>query len=168
MSPITECLKGATFRCTNGASLAFGKIKKLMTEAPVLVLPDFEKLFVVECDAYFVVYTDHEAIRYLQSQKKPKPRHTKWIYYLEEFNFSLKHKSEATNKVVDALSRQLVLVTTMQACVVGFEVVLLHGVPSSIVYDRDAKFLGHFWRTLWKKFGTGLRHSTTAHPQTGG
>ena len=37
------------------------------------------------------------------------------------------------------------------------EVIKLHGLPSTIVFDKDVKFVGYFWKTIWKLFGTILK-----------
>ena len=42
----------------------------------------------------------------------------------------------------------------------------IHGLPSSIVFDRDTRFLSHFWRSLWKMVNMQLDFSSTYHPQT--
>jgi len=46
------------------------------------------------------------------------------------------------------------------------EIIRLHGVPSSIVSDRDPRFTSRFWQTLQEAIGTGLRLSSAYHPQT--
>lgn len=48
------------------------------------------------------------------------------------------------------------------------EIVRLHGIPCTIVSNRDAKFLSYFWKCLWSKLGTKLIFSTSFHPQTNG
>ncbi|CAL9021783.1 unnamed protein product [Prunus brigantina] len=175
MNPITECLKQNSFEWSKSAQGAFEQIKVLMTEAPVLTLPDFEKLFTIECDAShvgigavlsqegkpveffseklscakcrystydvefyalvraiqhwehylaykeFMVYSNHQALRYLNSQKKLNAWHVKWSSYLQEFNFSLNYKIVLPGRLSNpgtATGRRNLLLTTM---IIGFE-----------------------------------------------
>ncbi|KAL2223912.1 UNVERIFIED_CONTAM: Transposon Ty3-I Gag-Pol polyprotein [Sesamum indicum] len=264
----------------------------------------------------FVIHSDHEALKYIKSQSKLSRRHAKWVEFIESFPYVIKHKKGKENIVADALSRRYVLLSIMDAKILGFElikdlyandvdfanqlcvpncsirslllkeahsgglmghfgisktlgvlsehfywqkmrrdvekfvgkcivchkaksklnphglymplpipsvpwedismdfvlglprskrgrdsifvvvdrfskmahfiachkvddasnianlffqeIVRLHGMPRTIVSDRDAKFLSYFWKTLWGKLGTKLLFSTACHPQTDG
>ncbi|XP_056695519.1 uncharacterized protein [Spinacia oleracea] len=82
---------------------------------------------------------------------------------------------DAIMVVVDIFSKMAHFVAchkTDDACNVADlyykEIVRLHGIPMTIVSDRDSKFLSYFWNTLWRKVGTKLLFSTSHHPQTDG
>jgi hypothetical protein len=48
------------------------------------------------------------------------------------------------------------------------EIIWLHGVPKSVVSDRDVKFLNCFKKVLWGKLGTKLLFFITCHPHMDG
>lgn len=77
--------------------------------------------------------------------------------------------------VVDRFSKYVVFVPTKIPC--GAErtaelffknIVKYWGMPLSIVSDRDPRFIGRFWTTLFKLVGTELLMSSSYHPQTDG
>ena len=48
------------------------------------------------------------------------------------------------------------------------EICRLHGLPKSIVSDRDSRFMGAFWQYFCRLVGTQLTPSTIYHPKTDG
>jgi hypothetical protein len=58
--------------------------------------------------------------------------------------------------------------TSMVAQIFMYKVFKIHGMPHSIVSNRDPTFTRNFWQELFKLQGTQLHLSTTYHPQTDG
>lgn len=86
-----------------------------------------------------------------------------------------KNGNDAIITCVDKLTKMIHLIPSVTAIdapalarLFYDNVVRLHGVPNSIVSDRDPRFTSKFWRTLMDLCGTKLHMSTAYHPQTDG
>lgn len=54
----------------------------------------------------FVIYTDHESRKYLQSKNNLSPRQIRWNEKLAEYNFEIRYRKGSLNIVPDVLSRR--------------------------------------------------------------
>nr|GEU48881.1 reverse transcriptase domain-containing protein [Tanacetum cinerariifolium] len=110
---------------------AFKSLKKKLTEASILVAPDWDLPFEIMCDAsdfavekellavvyafekfqpYLVlsktiVYTDHSTLKYLLANQDAKPRLLRWVLLLQEFNVIICDKKGPENLAADHLPR---------------------------------------------------------------
>ena len=69
----------------------------------------------------FVIHSDHESLKYLKGQGKLKKRHAKWVEFLEQFPYVIKHKKGKGNIVADALSRRHFLLSMLETKMIGFD-----------------------------------------------
>ena len=53
----------------------------------------------------FLVITDHQCLKYLQTFKNPNSRIVRWLLALQDFSFEIFYRSGKENVVADALSR---------------------------------------------------------------
>jgi len=143
MAPMIEVIKGTSFQWTPKEQSAFEEIKRRLTQEPILSLSCCSKVFEVKCDGLGVSIGG-----VLTQEGKP-------LGFCSENLCDSRRKYSTSCECgrINCLAQK---------------VARLHGIPRSIVFDQDTKFLSHFWITLWKKLGTKLKYSTTYHPQTDG
>jgi hypothetical protein len=69
----------------------------------------------------FVLYSDNHALQFVTQQEKLNQKHVKWVEYMHNFTFVIKHISGTTNKVVDALSRKCLMLQEFRVRTLGFD-----------------------------------------------
>ncbi|GJZ94395.1 putative reverse transcriptase domain-containing protein [Tanacetum coccineum] len=145
-----------------------------------------------------IVFTDHKSLQHILDQKELNMRQQCWLELLSDYDYDIRYHPGKSNIVADALKNPRKAQTealkpeNLSAEDVGGmlrkdlpkeketdpieklmklymkEVVTKHGVPVSIIFDRDGRFASLFWKALNKVLGTRLDMSTTYHPETDG
>lgn len=162
--PLTALLKkDQPFTWTAKEESAFQLIKRLLVSPPILILPDFSRPFILQCDASalavggvlmqdtekgeaavcyeskklnkhesnypaheletlaiihclktwrcylegskVIIRTDHQSLRFLTTQANLSRRMTRWVEFMQRFDFTIVYIKGETNVVADALSR---------------------------------------------------------------
>nr|GEU54474.1 reverse transcriptase domain-containing protein [Tanacetum cinerariifolium] len=103
--PMTHLLdKNTQFIFSKDCIKAFQTLKKKLTEAPILIAPNWDLPFELMCDARdFAI--DHSALKYLFAKKDAKARLLRWVLLLQEFDFKVLDTKGAENLAVDHLFR---------------------------------------------------------------
>ncbi|KAG7588696.1 Zinc finger CCHC-type [Arabidopsis suecica] len=133
--------------------------------------------WVAKCSTCQLVKAEHQVPSGLV-QNLPMPE-WKWDHVTMDFVTGLptgiKSKHNAVWVVVDRLTKSAHFMAISEtdgaeeiAAKYIDEIVRLHGVPVSIVSDRDTRFTSHFWKAFQKALGTRVNLSTAYHPQTDG
>ena len=69
----------------------------------------------------FVLYSDNHALQFVSQHEKLNQKHAKWVEYMQNFTFVIKHISSTANKVADALSRKCLLLQEFRVKTLGFD-----------------------------------------------
>nr|GEW26352.1 reverse transcriptase domain-containing protein [Tanacetum cinerariifolium] len=117
--PMTHLLEKETpFVFSKECIDAFNTLKTKPTDAPILVVPDWNLPFELMCDvsdyaigaaipclSKSIVYTDHSTLKYFLNKQDTKPRLLWWVLLLQEFDITILDKKGSENLAADHLSR---------------------------------------------------------------
>ncbi|GJR79685.1 hypothetical protein Tco_0150470 [Tanacetum coccineum] len=128
--------------CVDGEGKSvFQVVKEKLTTTPILVLPDFSKVFELHMDALknvqpvkhwrhylfhkeFVLFTEHDSVRHIRTQDKVSHKHGRCWHILRSLLIVVKHKTcVQKSRAADALSRGLLLLVSMQVDVPGLDLI---------------------------------------------
>ncbi|GKF14242.1 putative reverse transcriptase domain-containing protein [Tanacetum coccineum] len=195
MTKLTQ--KKIKFEWSDKAEAAFQLIKQKLYSAPILALPEGNEDFIAYCDASIkglgavlmqreklgavvfalkiwrhylygtrcTVFIDHKSLQHILDQKELNMRQRRWLELLSEIMIA---KSAITQeKQMYWLMRETDPMDKLARLYLK-EVVTRHGIPVSIICDRNPRFTSNFWRLFQKTMGTRLDMSTAYHPETDG
>jgi hypothetical protein len=69
----------------------------------------------------FVLYSDNQDLQFITRHEKLNQRHEKWIEFMQNFTFVIKHIVGNANKVANALSMRCLILQEFQVKTLGFE-----------------------------------------------
>jgi hypothetical protein len=68
-----------------------------------------------------ILYIDNRALQFIIRQEKLNQKHAKWVEFMQNFTFVIKHISGISNKVADSLSRSCLILQEFQVDTLGFK-----------------------------------------------
>ncbi|GJR40644.1 putative reverse transcriptase domain-containing protein [Tanacetum coccineum] len=162
-------------------------VEQKLCSAPILALPEGSEDFIAYCDAsrkgLGAVLMQREKVKAEHQRPsgllvQPKIPEWKWDNITMDFVTKLPKTSQGYDTIwviVDRLTKSAIFTPIREtdpldklARLYLKEVVTRHGIPVSIICDRDPRFASNFWRSLQNALGTNLDMSTAYHPQTDG
>ncbi|KAL2250254.1 UNVERIFIED_CONTAM: Transposon Ty3-I Gag-Pol polyprotein [Sesamum indicum] len=150
--PLTALLKKDAFGWNPEADEAFKQLKRVMTTAPVLSMPNFSKPFIVETDAsgkgigvvlmqegkpiaylitkwkhyllgnHFIIKTDQRSLKHILDQRVDSMLQQKWVTKLLGLSYEVQYKKGTENRAADALSRMDQVIDTQHSCAISTQI----------------------------------------------
>ncbi|CAJ2646034.1 unnamed protein product [Trifolium pratense] len=162
----TEDIPKTAFRTRYGhyeySVMPFG-----VTNAPGVFMEYMNRIFHSFLDKFVVVFID-DILVYSKSEEEHKEHLRIVLQVLKEKKLYAKLSKYRLTKCAHFIAIKRGTLVPKLAEIYVEQIVKLHGIPSSIVSDRDPRFTSRFWESLQEALGTKLRLSSAYHPQTDG